>query len=89
MQKRIRRILQNMTFANSINAAVWEEGYRRWFYLIDTLTRSSEDTGDPNVLRSLDRKSSPEVRPKSLREMKACEGNKFTVCRNASLSGRT
>ncbi|KAG8886533.1 Ras GTPase activating protein ira2 [Tulasnella sp. 331] len=62
MQKRIRRILQNMTFANSINAAVWEEGYRRWFYLIDTLTRSSEDSGDPNSQRSLDRKSSPEER---------------------------
>ncbi|KAG9027475.1 Ras GTPase activating protein ira2 [Tulasnella sp. JGI-2019a] len=62
MQKRIRRILQNMTFANSINAAVWEEGYRRWLYLIDTLTRASEDSGDGNVQRSLDRKSSPEER---------------------------
>lgn len=66
MQKRIRRILQNMTFASSTNAAVWEESYRRWSYLLDGLARpGSEDSGDASAQRNVDRKSAPEVRVSS------------------------
>ncbi|KAG8981934.1 Ras GTPase activating protein ira2 [Tulasnella sp. 425] len=62
MQKRIRRILQNMCFPSTINVAIWEECYRRWIHLLEGLTRSVSEDGDPNVHRLLDRKRSPEER---------------------------
>ncbi|KAG9015978.1 Ras GTPase activating protein ira2 [Tulasnella sp. 427] len=62
MQKRIRRLLQNMCFPSTINIAIWEECYRRWIYLLDGLTRPNSEDNDPNVHRLLDRKRSPEER---------------------------
>ncbi len=61
MQKRIRKFLQSMSFPSNVNVAIWEEGYRRWFTLIEGVTRPSSEDNDPSGARQAERRKTPDV----------------------------